>query len=89
MTGVQTCALPIFQPPVSQPGIAKQDRKRRNVGLKILVTIILIVLALSGAGFNATSPGNTTTETPRLSTALRMAIARTWGICSGLETSSQ
>ncbi|MGU0016176.1 hypothetical protein ACVXG9_13965 [Escherichia coli] len=33
--------------------------------------------------------GNTTTETPRLSTALRMAIASTCGICSGLETSSQ
>ena len=30
-------------------GLAKQDRKRRNVGLKILVTIILIVLVAFGA----------------------------------------
>ena len=47
------------------------------------------LLALSGAAFSATSPGSTTTETPRLITALRMAMASTCGICSGVETSSQ
>lgn len=30
-------------------GLAKQDRKRRNVGLKILVTIVLLVLVAFGA----------------------------------------
>ncbi len=30
-------------------GLAKQDRKRRNVGLKILVTIILLLLIAAGA----------------------------------------
>lgn len=30
-------------------GLAKQDRKRRNVGLKILVTVILLVLVAFGA----------------------------------------
>ena len=30
-------------------GLAKQDRKRRNVGLKILLVIVLLVLALFGA----------------------------------------
>ena len=47
------------------------------------------VLAFSGAAFSATSPGSTTTDTPRLITALRIAIASTCGICSGVETSSQ
>jgi hypothetical protein len=51
--------------------------------------VIPVVLALSGAALSATSPGKTTTETPRFSTALRMAIASTCGICSGVETSSQ
>ena len=33
-------------------GLAKQDRKRRNVGLKILVTIVLLILvAFGGAVF--------------------------------------
>lgn len=31
-------------------GLAKQDRKRRNVGLKILVTIIFLLVVILGAG---------------------------------------
>lgn len=38
-------------------GVAKQDRKRRNVGLKILVTIIVIVVLLAAAGVFAYSQG--------------------------------
>ena len=38
---------------------------------------------------SATSPGITTTATPRLVRAVRMAIPSTLGICSGCETSSQ
>ena len=37
----------------------------------------------------ATSPGITTTETPRREIAVWMAISRTRGIWSGWETSSQ
>lgn len=37
--------------------LAKQDRKRRNVGLKILVTLILIVVLLVGAGVFLYSQG--------------------------------
>lgn len=37
--------------------LAKQDRKRRNVGLKILVAIILLVLVLFGAGVFLYSQG--------------------------------
>ncbi|MEF9841149.1 MAG: tetratricopeptide repeat protein [Raoultibacter sp.] len=38
-------------------GVAKQDRKRRNVGLKILVFIIVIALLVFGAGLFAYSQG--------------------------------
>ena len=38
-------------------GVAKQERKRRNVGLKILVFIIVIVLAAFGAGVFLYSQG--------------------------------
>ncbi len=31
-------------------GVAKQDRKRRNVGLKVVVTLIVILLLLAAAG---------------------------------------
>jgi tetratricopeptide (TPR) repeat protein len=38
-------------------GIAKQDRKRRNVGLKILVTFIIIVVLVAAAGVFAYTQG--------------------------------
>jgi hypothetical protein len=41
------------------------------------------------AACNATSRGITSTETPHLPTASRMAIARLRGICLALDTSSQ
>ena len=43
----------------------------------------------SAAACSATSPGITTTATPRLPTASRMAISSVRGICCGSETSSQ
>jgi len=43
----------------------------------------------SGAGCRATSPGSTTTETPRLATASRIAISTVRCICSALPISSQ
>jgi len=41
------------------------------------------------ASCNATSPGITTTETPRFDTAARIAISSVRGIWRALETSSQ
>lgn len=38
-------------------GVAKQERKRRNVGLKILVFIIVVILAAFGAGVFLYSQG--------------------------------
>ena len=43
----------------------------------------------SGASAKNTSPGTTTTATPRFSTAVRMAISSTHGSCAGSPTSSE
>ena len=43
----------------------------------------------STASLKATSPGMAITETPRRESAVRIAISRMRGICSGWETSSQ
>jgi hypothetical protein len=44
--------------------------------------------ALTSVGFSAMSPGITTTATPRLAVAIRIAFSRMRGRCSMLETSS-
>ena len=55
--------------------------RRRHVRQR---RVVPVAAGAFRAAFSATSPGSTTTETPRLITALRMAMASTCGICSGL-----